>query len=124
MGHSSSAGFWIPKKAMEMKAVARPAPASRKRKSSSTGFGRGRPSGGPRGRPSKPAVQEVLEEIADSDSGMPQAPEEVPVSRSRNSNGAHKCPDIQSLPLSFRHLDTPYFAALTLQGNMPASQFE
>lgn len=79
MGHSSSAGFWIPKKAVELKPLPRAAHSSRKRKSSGAGMGRGRPSGGSRGRPSKPAVQEVLEEIVDSDQEGDRAVEEVPV---------------------------------------------
>ena len=81
MGHSSSAGFWIPKKPIEIKPQPRAAHSSRKRKSSGAGFGRGRPSGASRGRPAKAVVQEMVEEAADSDADGEQVIEEVPVSR-------------------------------------------
>ena len=80
MGHSSSAGFWIPKKPMVVAPQPRAVASSRKRKSSSANFGRGRPSGGGRGRPSKAATQEVMEEIADSEPAVDQILEPVPVS--------------------------------------------
>lgn len=87
MGHSSLAGFWIPKKPAEVVHVTKPVTTSRKRKNTGTGFGRGRPSGGRpaganRGRPSKPAAQEAAEEMAESeaDGNGGMAMEEVPVS--------------------------------------------
>lgn len=79
MGHSSSAGFWIPKKPVPVAPQPRAVASSRKRKSSSANVGRGRPSGGGRGRPSKAAAQEVHEEIADSEAAAEQVIEPVQV---------------------------------------------
>ena len=79
MGHSSSAGFWIPKKPVAVAPQPRAAASSRKRKSNAANIGRGRPSGGGRGRPSKAAAQEVLEEIADSEAAADQTLDPVPV---------------------------------------------
>lgn len=85
MGHSSSAGFWIPKQPLAVAPQPRAVAAPRKRKSTGAGFGRGRPSGSGRGRPSKPVQPqlEIAEVIGDSEPVAEARSGSVPVSHYR-----------------------------------------
>lgn len=80
MGHSSSVGYWIPKKPTGIVPQSRVVHSSRKRKGGGTGLGRGRPSTVSRTKIAKPAAQEVLEELAVSDADGDHTMEEVAVS--------------------------------------------
>ena len=64
MGHSSTTGYWIPKKALPVStpAVRPKAPKTgRRRGGSGSGFGRSRPSGAARPKAPKPPSEEALD---------------------------------------------------------------